>query len=223
MDVRVIASKLARETVEREHYAKRKPMVSHAFGLFLDDVLVGVVTFGLPASNQVKLGVCPSNPSAVLELNRLWIQDDLPINTASWFVSRALGMLPARIVISYADTATVTNDGLDKKEHLGYVYRALNFYYAGWTDMERKSARWDYVKKDQDRLGHSRNAFRGKQKWSLENGDYRVQRVPKVKYWIVTGNKTEKKALTQQCGWPRMDWKAEPPPTTHKQRTVQED
>ena len=45
-------------------------------------------------------------------------------------------MLPPRIVVSYADPLW---------GHYGYIYRALNFRYAGWTDMERKTPRYDYI------------------------------------------------------------------------------
>ena len=131
----------------------------------------------------------------VLELNRLWVDDVLPPNTESWFVSRALKLLPARIVVSYADPA---------HGHYGYIYRALNFNYSGWTDMERRTPRYDYIPMDATK--HSREASRSG--WAR-----RVRRVPKVKYWIVTGpNKTERKRLDALCGWPKLDWRSLPPP-----------
>ena len=123
----------------------------------------------------------------------------MPRNTESWFVSRALGYLEPHIVLSYADTT---------KGHLGYVYRALNFHYAGWTDMERHLARLDYL----DANGkHSRNAFRtGSGRDSIK-----VRRKPKVRYWIATGNRVERQFLETACAWPKMDWKIDPPPMTH--------
>ena len=143
------------------------------------------------------VGAC-ADTKVVIELNRLWVHDSLPRNTESWFVSRALALLPPKIVLSYADTAA---------GHLGYIYRALNFNYAGWTDMERKTPRFDYVSPGK----HSRDAFR--------NGfTDRVRRKPKVRYWITTGNRRERKQLEAQCLWPKMDWKLEPPPTVHQRR-----
>lgn len=201
LGVRVISSTLARETVQREHYLHRKPPVSYAYGLFEDDELVGVVTFGTPASRELMQSACPGMPEAVIELNRLWVHDDMPKNTESWFVSRALTLLGPHIVVSFADT---------RQGHHGGIYRALNFHYAGWTDMERKSARWDYIPLSG---GHSRDASR--RGWS-----HRIQRKPKVRYWIVNGNRTERKFLTQMCAWPKMSWIEEPPPTEHRQRSV---
>jgi hypothetical protein len=189
-----IGSRLAREVAEREHYMHRKPTVKHAFGLFHRDVLVGICTFGIPASRHLQKGACPSRPDSVIELNRLWVHDDMPGNTESWFVSRCLASLPPYIVVSYADTA---------RGHAGYIYRALNFRYAGWTDMERKTPRFDYIPAKAG--AHTRDAFR--------NGYVdKVRRKPKVKYWTVTGNKNERRHLMSVAGWPSLNWKELPPP-----------
>lgn len=170
MNVVPIHPWVAASLVTEHHYMHRKPPISFAFGLDTGTI-VGVITFGTPASHQMLISAC-NNPSRVIELNRLWVHDDMPRNTESWFLAKALAILPPRIVLSYADTAA---------GHMGYVYRASNFYYAGWTDMERKSARFDYISPGK----HSRDAFR--------NGfTNRVQRKPKVKYWTVTGNRRER-------------------------------
>lgn len=193
--IAVIESKTATALVVARHYLHRRPPISHAFGLYVHGVLMGVVTYGTPASRHLQMGACPSDPSLVIELNRLWLDDALPKNTASWFVSRSLRMLPPRIVVSYADPVW---------GHVGYVYRALSFNYAGWTDMERKTPRYDYLPADPKT--HTRDAFR--------NGYVRKRRrIPKVKYWTVTGNHAQRRWLRKLCGWPVYDWRAMPPPT----------
>jgi hypothetical protein len=193
--VQQIPPRTANQFVVKHHYLHRKTSVSFAFGLYKGPKLMGVVTFGTPPSRHLQMSACPSDPALVLELNRLWVHDVLPRNTESWFVSRALKMLPGRIIVSYADP---------KFGHYGYVYRALNFNYAGWTDMERKTPRFDYIPLDPTK--HTREAFRS-------GYGYRVRRVAKVKYWIVTGsNRTERKRLTALCGWTQLDWRELPPP-----------
>ena len=173
LEVKAISSKLAREVVEKNHYLHRKPNCSFAFGLYYNWRLVGVVTFGTPPSHHLQISACNSAPGKVIELNRLWVDDCMPKNTESRFVSEVLRKLPPFIVVSYADTA---------HGHEGYIYRALNFFYASWTDMERKTPRYDYVVVGK----HSRDAFRC--------GEFtRVRRQPKMKYWTVTGNRREKK------------------------------
>lgn len=130
----------------------------------------------------------------VLELNRLWVDDRLPRNTESWFVARSLRLLPPRIIVSYADLA---------QGHSGYVYRALNFDYAGWTDMERKTPRYDYIPLDPTK--HTRDAFRS-------GVGERRRRTPKVKYWTTSGAPLARRFMRRLSGWPSLDWAALPPP-----------
>lgn len=203
MRVAVISKREAINLVVQHHYMHRKPPVSFAFGL-IDDKgdTKGVVTFGQPASHHMLVGACKTNPDCVIELNRLWVSDDMPRNSESWFVSRALALLPPKIVLSYADTAA---------GHCGHVYRALNFNYAGWTDMERKTPRFDYITPGM----HTRDAFRKGERRFTE----RVRRRPKVKYWTVTGNRRERRDLAAKCLWPKLDWKISPPPVEHQRYT----
>jgi hypothetical protein len=186
--------KTAAQLVVAEHYLHRRPPISHAFGVHRRGRLMGAVTYGTPASRHLQMSACPSEPGLVVELNRLWLDDALPENSESWFVSRTLRMLPPRIVVSYADPLF---------GHYGYIYRALNFRYAGWTDMDRKTPRYDYIPADP--RTHTRDAFR--------NGYVQKRRrVAKVKYWTVTGNRADRRRLTALCGWPSLDWHVLPPP-----------
>lgn len=197
LTVRRITSSLASAAVVEHHYLHRRPNISHAFGLFagdeLSNELMGVCTFGTPASRAVQIGACRCDPSAVIELNRLWVDDAMPKNTESWFVSRCLRVLPAHIVVSYADTSY---------GHVGFIYRALSFRYAGWTDMERKTPRYDYIPHDPTQ--HSREASRS-------GYSHKVRRKPKVKYWTTTGTPFERRQLARHCTWPSYDWRTLPP------------
>lgn len=109
---------------KKRHYAGRIPSVSYAFGLYQDKSLIGVVSFGTPASSSLLKGIAgEENAKYVLELNRLIIEDTAPKNSASFLVSRGLKQLPKpSIVVSYADTA---------QGHVGYIYQATNAVYTG--------------------------------------------------------------------------------------------
>ena len=188
---RLCESKVVMPLIVKHHYLHRKVSARYAFALEQESRVVGAVTFSVPASRHMQMSVCPSDPSLVLELSRLWLCDCLPRNTASQFVWSALKQLPPLLIASYADTSV---------GHLGTVYRAMNFYYAGWTDQDRKTPRYDYVPANGK---HTRDAFR--------SNDYtRVRRKPKIKYWVATGNRRDRKTLKSRCGWPSRPWDGGP-------------
>ena len=55
-----------------KHYAKRIPHIMFSFGLYNEKNLIGVLTYGRPASNALCVGVCGQEYSEyVFELNRL--------------------------------------------------------------------------------------------------------------------------------------------------------
>lgn len=117
----------AQDMVLNKHYAQRKPSISYLFGLYNNNVLVGICSFGKPASNSLCVGVCGKEHSnRVYELNRLYIEPNQPKNTASWFVSKCLKELKKDrlIIVSYSDTGM---------NHYGYIYQATNFLYTGST------------------------------------------------------------------------------------------
>ena len=105
------------------HYAHRWPSITYAFGLFRDDVLVGCVTYGTPASSTLRNGIAGEDFAAsVLELNRLVLDHNIK-NDASMLVSGSLRLIGGdHIVISFADT---------EQGHRGIVYQASNFTYHG--------------------------------------------------------------------------------------------
>ena len=200
--VTAISPQDANKIVIENHYLHRRPSNSYAFGLLADTGRIdGVVVFGIPASRHVQMSACPTEPSRVIELCRLWIRDELGKNAESYLVSRALKSLPPLVVISYADTA---------HGHVGTIYRALGFDYAGWTDMDRRSARVDYEMTDNK---HPRDAFRNGNK--PPSSSLKKDRSTKARYWTVTGNKRERHALRKIVNWASISWKDYPVPTKH--------
>ena len=168
----------------QKHYAKRLPSISYAFGLFIDDELVGVVTYGMPASPSLCMGVCGvENKHIVYELNRLCVDCDLK-NASSILVGRSLQLLPKpMVVVSYADTA---------QGHLGYIYQATNWLYTGITK-ERTDMAGDDGKHSRHNHGdRSKRMFRsakhryvffvgstGQRKFLQHSLKYQIQEYPK--------------------------------------------
>lgn len=153
------------------HYAKRMPSISYAYGLYLYDEMVGMVSYGSPASPWLCKGICgEEHKSDVIELNRLVLKDNLP-NEASFLVAKSLKLLPQpKVVVSYADTA---------QDHLGIIYQATNFLFTGTT-----KARTDMAGKDGK---HSRHHLGDRTK--------RIPRSAKHRYVYFIGNKKQKKVL----------------------------
>lgn len=162
------------------HYARRVPSVSFAYGVEYDGELIGVVTFGKPASNSLCKGVCGEEYSKnVYELNRLVLLQPLK-NVASQLIGYALRELKKHnlIIVSYADTAM---------NHNGYVYQATNFMYTGRTAQRTDK----YVPKGK----HSRH-------YTDENTNLRVVRSAKERYIYITGDKSFKKQALKALNYP---------------------
>jgi hypothetical protein len=168
-----------------KHYAKRLPSISYAFGLYVDDVLSGVVTYGSPPSPPLCVGLCGKEyRHKVLELNRLIIDTDIK-NSSSMLVGRSLKQLPPeRIIVSFADTS---------QGHVGYIYQATNFLYTG---LSAKRTEWA-VKGLESNHARSYAHKRTTKQMKEDFGDdfYYRERSRKHRYVTFTGNKSHKKQL----------------------------
>ena len=174
------------------HYAKRMPSISYAFGLFIDNNLCGVITYGKPPSSTLRKGLAgEKNIKYVLELNRLCLKNNLK-NEASILISRSLKQLPKSIIISFADT---------EQKHIGYVYQACNFYYCGLS-----AKRTDWKIRGMEHLHGQTIAdkYRGvknrAQAIREDYGDkfYLKQRPRKHRYIYFIGNKRDKKTFKKE-------------------------
>lgn len=124
--IKEISYKEAIDFLLPKHYSGRKPHIAIAFGLYKDNVLQAVCTFGKPASHSLCKGICGEEyANKVYELNRLCRLDtyDKPL---SKFVGACLRNLKVNnwIIVSYSDMAMT---------HHGYIYQACNFLYTGAT------------------------------------------------------------------------------------------
>lgn len=175
----------------QKHYAKRMCPISYAFGLYEAGELIGVVTYGMPASSALRIGLCGEKwIDNVIELNRLCCVSKP--NSASFLVGRSLRMLPKPlIVVSYADT---------EQGHVGYVYQATNFIYTGLS-----AKRTDWKLKGQEHLHGVTVAdmSRGQEnraQWMRDKfGDdfYLKDRSRKHRYIFFLGSKKQKQSMLE--------------------------
>lgn len=170
------------------HYAGRIPSISYAFGLFDNKKLIGVCTYGTPASAPLKRGICGDRyKHQVIELNRLCLLDNKK-NQASFLVGKSLSMIPKpKIIVSYADIS---------QGHTGYVYQATNFIYCG---LSAKRTDWKVKGKEHLHGQTIADEFRGvknrAQAMRDKYGDdfYLAPRPRKHRYVYFSGSKTQKK------------------------------
>ena len=179
------------------HYLKKWPRISFLFGLFRNGTLVGAISYGTPSSPAARASVAGHcNSSMVLELNRLFLENNLK-NEASFLISRSIKLLPKpRIIISYAD-----ND----QGHEGTIYKAANFRKGGQSE----GYHYDWVVEGKEHL-HQSTLFREfrHSKTKLEDmkkkyGDLltRKKRSPKSRFYLIHCAPRDKKRIEYYIRW----------------------
>jgi len=183
MEVLPIKHEECEEWLLKIHYAKRIPLIMHSFGLYVDKKLDGIITYGMPASPALCVGVCgEDHRHLVLELNRLCLLNNKK-NQASFLVGNSLKLLPKpSIVVSYADTSM---------NHNGYIYQATNFIYTG---LSAKRTEWRIRGSNR----HSRTLTAQHTLEEMQNNPdkfYRLDRPQKHRYIYFLGDKKQKKEM----------------------------
>jgi hypothetical protein len=183
--VRWVNRETAAMVAKELHYAHRVPRsMCIRVGLFIDDVLAGCLTYGMPTGANIRDAVCGEQyEDTVLELNRLFIHDWVGPNAESWFISQSWQFVnrPA-ILIAYADP----NVG-----HLGYIYQATNWLYTG-----RSWNSYEYEMADGRTIKTRRHIDR--------KGEIVSQRIVpgKHRYVYFLGSKKQRKELRAALRWP---------------------
>ena len=175
--------------LKHKHYAKRIPPIEHAFGLFdTKNILCGVITFGTPVSSTLRNIM--QGVYKLMELNRLCVNDGLPKNTLSQFVSKSLLLMPKPIcIVSYADSS---------QGYHGYIYQATNWIYTGLSIPFK-----DYYIEGLEHMHHTtlHDLSRGKEnrvEWlRKEFGDklIMIERARKHRYFYFLGSKYDLKKM----------------------------
>ena len=197
--IEAVDYKTAMDVVVKNHYLHRKSPCSFAFGLFERDTneLKGVVVYGKPASNSLCKGICGEEEKhQVIELNRLWISDEVGRNAESFLIGNTIKQLPFEIIVSYADTS---------EDHIGYVYQATNFIYTGLSD---KHILWVVEGYSNRHSRHLFNEYGGINKAKEILGDKMVkkERPRKHRYIYFNATKKRKKELLEKLRYPTKEY-----------------
>lgn len=126
--VEIINPKIAKDLIIKNHYTHKFSSCRYAFGLILDNKIMGVCVYGHPVGRLTTASISPKvSDNEVLELTRLWVNDSEGKNTESWFIGQTFKWFrrfdkAIKVLISYSDPM---------QNHVGYIYQATNWFYQG--------------------------------------------------------------------------------------------
>ena len=176
-EVKLITRKDVQDFIEKWHYSQsiNGLRVSHVFGLFCDDDLIGAMIYGPlgMANTWKKYGETEND---VIELRRLCCIDNTPKCTESYFIGKTQRWLKKntnhKIIVSYADA---------HYNHTGIIYRATNFQYEGLTSKGRVidyDGRTYHDKAIRTKYKGKLKPFAQRLKQALESGDAKYISTP---------------------------------------------
>ena len=136
LQIRPIPVNVAYQLVQIYHYSKVMPKLTKiSFGGFIDNKLEAAITFGYGVRPYHTINkLFPSlGTRDYLEIGKLCLNDALPKNSESYFISNTIKMIKKimpniKIIYTWAD-------GMMGKP--GYIYQATNFLYGGYITTDR--------------------------------------------------------------------------------------
>ncbi len=168
----------------RLHYLGKPPGVTVSNYALVDECkglvsgIIGCCVFALPPPEIA----ARFDVRTAWELARLFILDETPKNTETWFISRCIRDVREKhpeveLLVSYADPSA---------GHSGVIYRAGNWIDDGNTDQERRSPRFDYTSKYETLFGTFQKKY---SRSSHVPENISVERLPRISkhrfvYWM---------------------------------------
>lgn len=129
--IKEVSFPVAKEMIIKNHYSKKwnTSFGKINVGVFKDDVLLGVAVFGNLMNPNSYKNITDLERDSVVELNRLWISDELGHNAETILISSSFKIIKQehpeiRFVQSFADG----------RLGVGTIYKAANFKYFGYTE-----------------------------------------------------------------------------------------
>jgi hypothetical protein len=131
--VRPIPQMAAKKIIIQNHYLHSFPGCTKlCFGAFMDNRLLGAITFGAGPANAFRL-VEGSSIDDCLTLTRLWLSPELPKNSESRIIAISIRYLKKytklKFLVTYADPV---------QGHVGTIYQATGWLYTGLSEATPK-------------------------------------------------------------------------------------
>jgi len=136
LECRLVPRDLANDLIVRHHYSGKVYGLSYIhFGAFWNGDLIGIAQYGY-AMNPASQGsiVAGTGSKEYLELNRLWVDDPMPRNTASAFLA-----LTIKAIKGTTSVAWIQSFADERCRLFGGLYQACSFDYLG----EHSATFWD--------------------------------------------------------------------------------
>lgn len=193
--IKLINKNLAKSLIIKNHYSHKWTSCRYAIGLFDADVLIGVAVYGFPVGRQTVKSITPNlQNNEVLELTRLWLVDEAPKNSESYFLGKTFDWLRKntgiKVLISYSDPM---------QDHLGIIYQATNWLYQGNNTMLIKG----YLHKINGVLMHPRSVvamygtIKEEEIIKIDPFYQRIEMKKKHRYLYILHKKDRKQIISQ--------------------------
>ena len=127
--VKQIDRKIAREMIVKNHYS-HKMGSNHGiynFGIFRDNKLLGCAVYGYMMNPKAKIFTSSVEGGMMLELNRMWIDDELGKNAESFLIATSI-----KLIKKINPKIVAIQSFADGRLGCGTIYKASNFKYYGF-------------------------------------------------------------------------------------------
>ncbi|KGO88364.1 hypothetical protein Q765_00130 [Flavobacterium rivuli WB 3.3-2 = DSM 21788] len=131
LEIRQVPKEVAKELIVKNHYSNK--WNNAGFGLYNfgfyrpgTDNCIGVAVYGYTMHPKARLFTHPNPDAIMLELNRMWISDELGKNAESLLIAHSLKQLP-----KLDKNIVAVQSFADGRLGCGTIYKASNFQYYG--------------------------------------------------------------------------------------------
>lgn len=131
LTIKEISYNIAKEITIKNHYSKKwnTSFGKINFGIYRDEKLLGVAVFGNLMNPNSWNKVTDEGKDAVIELNRMWISDELGKNAESILISSSI-----KIIKNVYPKIKFIQSFADGRLGCGTIYKASNFKYFGYEE-----------------------------------------------------------------------------------------
>jgi hypothetical protein len=191
----LIDTNLAKKLIKENHYSHSWTPSRYSLGLFDGENLIGVAVYGFPVGRQTVKSITPNLENKdVLELKRLWLVDEAPKNSESYFIGKTFDWLRKntniKVLVSYSDPMA---------NHLGTIYQATNWLYQG----NNLSLGQGYLHKINGKLANQRSVcvvyktIKREELLKIDPNYERVKIKKKHRYVYILHKKDRKKIISE--------------------------